>query len=41
MNNLNQITEVYKQFQSGYETHMRSLRADKNVNDDDEPAGEE
>ena len=41
MNNLNQITEVYKQFQAGYETHMRALRADKNVNDDDEPAGEE
>ena len=41
MNNLNQITEVYKQFQSGYETHMRSLREDKNVNNDDEPSGEE
>ena len=36
MNNLNQITEVYKQFQSGYENHMRTLGEDKTVSD--EPA---
>lgn len=36
MNNLNQITEVYKQFQSGYENHMRTLGEDKAVSD--EPA---
>lgn len=31
MNNLNQITDVYKQFQSGYESHMQSLQADAKV----------
>lgn len=31
MNNLNQITDVYKQFQSGYESHMQSLQADTKV----------
>lgn len=31
MNNLNQISEVYKQFQAGYETHMKSLQADTKV----------
>lgn len=34
MNNLNQITEVYKQFQAGYENHMRTLQSDKNVQDE-------
>lgn len=33
MTNLNQITEVYKQFQSGYENHMRTLQSDKNIYD--------
>lgn len=31
MNNLNQITEVYKKFQSGYEEQMKTLQADKRV----------
>ena len=31
MNNLNQITDVYKQFQSGYESHMQVLQADQKV----------
>lgn len=35
MNNLNQITEVYKQFQAGYETHMKSLQADTKVAESD------
>ncbi len=31
MTNLNQITDVYKQFQSGYESHMQSLQANPAV----------
>ena len=31
MNNLNEITDVYKQFQSGYESHMQTLQADTSV----------
>ncbi len=34
MNNLNQITEVYKKFQTDYENQMRTLRADESVNDE-------
>lgn len=36
MNNLNQITEVYKKFQTGYEEQMKALQADKSVS----PEGE-
>ena len=36
MNNLNQITEVYKNFQTGYEEQMKTLQADKSVS----PEGE-
>ncbi len=36
MNNLNQITEVYKKFQSGYEEQMKTLQADKRVSPESE-----
>ncbi len=31
MNNLNEITDVYKQFQGGFENHMQILQADQSV----------
>ena len=31
MNNLNEITDIYKQFQGGYESHMQGLQADPAV----------
>ena len=38
MNNLNQITDIYKQFQGGYESHMKTLQADQKVQAKNETA---
>ena len=37
MNNLNEISEIYKQLQGGYESHMQSLQANPKVQSAQQP----